>query len=429
MNWLKPRSLEQLLTIKLLILSLPGAVFLALLEYQADLHWQWIIVSEFALLIFIIWSVLTIKYQVMRPFVRAGLHLDAVKQEDYHQFAKTSFDQGKVKDFHLQLNELSHHLQQQKSRYDQHVFLVYQLIGQLATPVMVFNQKQQLTFANNAFSHLYKQPWQVFRFAKTKQLGIEFDGHQWQWQNDSQHKWQIKHSEFINNGESHQLLVFIDIESALRANQLEAWQQIIRVLGHEIRNSLTPVSSMAESLADKCLIEKDKRALDVISERCFHLQQFVDRYTTISRQLSITRQKISVDELVYSITKLFEDFTIELEQSVDTIWADLSLIEQVLINLIKNAQEANATNVQLSFSEHEQHFIIEVVDDGHGFANLDNLFVPLYSTKVDGQGIGLSFCKNIIEQHQGVIELHNNAKQKGVTVIIILPINNRINNA
>ncbi len=421
MNWLKPRSLEQFLTVKLLILSLPSAIFLALLEYQAALHWQWIIVSEFALLIFIIWGIVTTKYRVMRPFVRAGLHLDAVKQGDYNQFAKPSFEQGKVKDFHLQLNELSEQLQQQKSRYDQHVFLVYQLIGQLSTPVMVFNQKHQLTFANDAFSQLYKQAWQVFRFASAKQLGIAFNGDQWQWQNDSQHKWQVKHSEFISNGESHQLLVFVDIEAALRANQLSAWQQIIRVLGHEIRNSLTPVSSMAESLADKCLIERDKKVLEVISDRCFHLQQFVDRYSTISKPIEVKCQRVSVNELIQSLKKLFANFSIEVEKSVDFIWADLGLFEQVLINLVKNSQEANATNVQLSFSEHEQHFIIELVDDGHGFANIDNLFVPLYSTKNDGQGIGLSLCKNIIEQHQGIIELHNNNKQKGVSVIIILP--------
>ena len=413
-------SLEKFLSIKLFIFSLPSIIFLALFEWQAGIHWQWIIVSIFALLLFIIWSIAVIKFRVMRSFTRAGLHLDAIKQENYNQFAKSSFSQGKVKAFHQQLNQLSEHLQDQKSSYDQHIFLVYQLIGQLDSPVMVFNQKQKLSFANDAFFVLYKQPWQMYRQSSPEHLGLSFDGSSWHYQRANK-KWQVKHSQFIENGEMHQLLVFIDIESALRDGQLQAWQQIIRVLSHEIRNSLTPVSSMAETLADKCLIERDKKVLEVITERCQHLQNFVDRYSTLSANNEIKRQKISIKELSESLSKLFNNLPMVFDYSVEFLWADLVLFEQVLINLIKNAIEADATKLQINFSEHEQHFIIEVIDDGHGFSNMDNLFVPLYSTKPDGQGIGLSFCRNVIEQHQGVIELENN-EEKGVTIMIILPV-------
>jgi len=417
---LKINSLEKFLSIKLFLIALPGLIFLALFEWQAGIHWQWIVVSSFALLLFIIWSIAVIKFRVMRAFTRAGLHLDAIKQEDYNQYAKSSFPQGKVKAFHQQLNQLSEYLQHQKSSYDQHIFLVYQLIGQLDSPIMVFNQKQKLSFANDAFFVLFKQPWQMYRQSSPEHLGLHFDGTYWHYQRANK-KWQVKHSQFIDNGETHQLLVFIDIESALRDGQLQAWQQIIRVLSHEIRNSLTPVSSMAETLADKCLIERDKKILEVITERCQHLQNFVDRYSTLSNKKEINRQSVSIEELCQSLSKLFVNFPITFDFSVTSLWADLVLFEQVLINLIKNAKEAEATNLQINFSEHEQHFIIEVIDDGHGFANMDNLFVPLYSTKSDGQGIGLSFCRNVIEQHQGVIELHNN-EVKGVTIMIILPI-------
>jgi len=420
MNLFKINSLEKFLSIKLFLFAIPSLVFLILFEWQSGLHWQWIIVSSFALIIFILWYSAVIKYQVMRSYIRAGLHLDAIKQEDFNQFAKSTFAQGKVKEFHQQLNQLSDHLQNQKSSYDQHIFLVYQLIGQLESPVMVFNQKQLLSFANDAFSQIYNRPWQVYRQSSPEHLGLKFDGHSWHYQADN-NKWQIKHSQFIDNGESHQLLVFIDIESALRENQLQAWQQIIRVLSHEIRNSLTPVSSMAETLADKCVIERDKKILEVITDRCLHLQSFVDRYSTLSQQIELSWHKISIDDLCQSLSKLFNNFPISFDYAIKHIWADVTFFEQVLINLIKNAIEADASNLQINFSEHQQHFIIEVVDDGHGFANLENLFVPLYSTKSDGQGIGLSFCRNVIEQHQGVIELHNN-EEKGVTIMIILPI-------
>ena len=221
-------------------------------------------------------------------------------------------------------------------------------------------------------------------------------------------------------------MVFINIESALRENQLNAWQQIIRVLGHEIRNSLTPVSSMAETLADKTLIARDKMVLNTITERCQHLQTFVGRYATLSQQVNLSCQYVSVEGLCLAVNKLFKDIEISVDDKVSEIWADLTFIEQVFINLIKNAMEANAKQVQINFTEHEQHYIIEVVDNGHGFSNLDNLFVPLYSTKSDGQGIGLNFCRNVIEQHQGVLELDNN-EENGVTVMIILPVPNTAN--
>jgi len=404
--------------------SLPSVVLLALFEWQLQLQWQWIVISEFILFLTIFWGIAVIKFRVMRSYTRAALHLDAIKQEDYNQFAKSSFKQGKVKEFHLQLNQLSDHLQTQKSRYDQHIFVVYQLIGQLDSPILIFNKKQQLSFGNEAFFHLFKQPWQMFRHATPELLGLCFDKGSWRFNSSNQNsKWQVRHSEFIEEGETQQLLVFINIESALRESQLNAWQQIIRVLGHEIRNSLTPVSSMAETLADKSLIARDKMVLNVITERCQHLQNFVARYATLSQNVNLACQFVSVNDLCHAVTKLFDGINIAVEDNVDQIWADLTFIEQVLINLIKNAKEANAKQIQLKFTEHEQHYIIEVIDNGHGFANLDNLFVPLYSTKADGQGIGLNFCRNVIEQHQGVLELDNN-EVAGVTVMIILPIPN-----
>ena len=367
----------------------------------------------------------------MKSFTRAALHLDAINQEDYNQFGKSAFPEGKVSEFHLQLKQLSEKLQTQKSHYDQQAFLVYQLISQLDTPVLIFNEKQQLTLGNEAFYYLFKQPWQMFRHATADLLGLHYNDGNWKFIDQAkQNRWQIRHSEFIDDGENHQLLVFIDIEPALRESQLNAWQQIIRVLGHEIRNSLTPVSSMAETLADKATGEREKMILGVITERCLHLQSFVNRYSSISQQLQINCQWLSIQHVVKSVSGLFTDVAITLNSSVDDFWADGEFIEQIFINLFKNSKEAGAKKISVNLALQDQYYIIEVVDNGHGFSNLTNLFVPLYSTKPQGQGIGLSFCRNIIEQHHGVMELHNNDEnetgQQGVTVMMILPKPNKI---
>lgn len=418
----KTNSLERYLQFKLLWFCLPTALFFALWAWQIELKWQWILLGELLLVLACLWFNASIKTRVLKAFTRATLHLDAIAQEDYNQFAKSSFSSGKVKEFHVQLKKLSEQLQQQKSHYDQQAFLVYQLIAQLEAPILVFDHKQQLVFGNEAFAHLFKRPWQMLRHASAEFLGLELADNHWQFLDGSLRKrWQIRKSEFIDDGQTHQLLVFIDIESALRENQLNAWQQIIRVLTHEIRNSLTPVSSMAETLLDKADNERDRRVLNVITERCSHLQSFVSRYSSLSQQYQLNCQWLSVEHIIKSVANMYESLNISITGTADKVWADGEFFEQVLINLIKNAQEAGAKNVSLHFDRQEQFIVIDVVDDGHGFNNLENLFVPLYTTKPQGQGIGLSFCRSIIEQHHGVLELHNNEKQ-GVTVMIILPI-------
>lgn len=423
MALLKAKTLESYIQVKLISLCLFIMVLLALLAWQIGLDWQWIAIFEFGIFFLNFWFVVNFKRTILSAFSRASLHVDAIIQEDYNQFAKSPFASGKVNDFHLQLKQLSEQLQSKKSHYDQHAFLVYQLISQLDTPVLVFNEKHQLTLGNEAFIHLFKQPWQMLRHASSDLLGLHYAHQQWCFLDKAtQKQWQIKHSEFIDDGEMHQLLVFINIEPVIRESQLQAWQQIIRVLGHEIRNSLTPVSSMAETLADSASNKRDKMVLDVIAERCLHLQSFVDRYSSISNKLQLNCQWLAVSDLVTTVSSFHNGLNIESSSRIDNIWADKALLEQVLINLLKNAKEAKATNVTLNFATQNNSLLIEVIDNGHGFANLDNLFVPLYSTKPQGQGVGLSLCRNIIEQHNGIVQLHNNKKELGVTITILLPI-------
>ncbi len=452
MTWLKTNSLERYLSYKLWYLALPSLLLWLGFSYYIQLPVWGVLLGFVILLLLALQLISAVKQVTKASFNRAILHLEAVNQEDYNQHGKAPFTTGSVGEFYQQLKQLSEKLQQQKSRYDQHAFLVYQLITQLDTPILVFNEKQQLTFGNDAFYHLYGQPWQMFRHASPQLLSLALSStsstplenvqspnveseksqpekaqkntnkeQKWQFTSaEKKQKWQIRQSEFIDGGQRHQLLVFIDIETALRANQLNAWQQIIRVLGHEIGNSLAPVSSMAESLASKANNERDKMVLEVITERCQHLQHFVNRYGELAKPLQISPKNIRITPWFLGIKQLYENIDFTLDANIEQLWADETLLTQVFINLCKNAQEANATQITLKVRKTAQCFDMILVDNGHGFSNLDNLFVPLYSTKQNGQGIGLNFCRNIIEQHHGSITLANNTK--GVTVTIKLPI-------
>ena len=290
---------------------------------------------------------------------------------------------------------------------------------------MVFDQHPQLTYANSAFNELFPQPWQIFRHSSPGLLGLECVDEHWRFKDpERDNKWQIRHSEFIEKGKTHQLMVFVNIESALRKNQLDAWQQLIQVLGHEIRNSLTPVSALAQGLSAKAEQGREKQALTVINERCQHLQEFVSRYASITKPFQLNCQMLSVANMAKRMQGLLKDISLKVTIKAESFWADPAFIEQVLLNVIKNANEASkpGETITLSFGESSTDSLIEVIDKGHGFANLDNLFVPLYSTKQHGQGIGLSFCRNIIEHHNGTIHLTNNTDTAGVRVSISLPL-------
>ena len=440
MNYFNLNSLERYVISRISLLCLPFPLLFAWWAQAYDLATDLLLLVEFLLILCLTLFIFTFKKRILASFDRATLHLEAINNEDYKQFAKPAFTQGKVREFHQQLNKLSTHLQQQKSRYDQHAFLVYQLIEQLNTPMLVFNVKGQLSFANAAFHQLYNQPWQMFRHGSHDLLGLEESEQGWRFKESTRNKqWQIRQSVFEDSEDLHQLLVFVNIESALRASQLDAWQQIIRVLSHEIRNSLTPVSSLAESLSERLNNsvqgksqeqidknnERNKQALSLITDRCLHLQNFVERYASLSKTSQLNSQWLDVQQIISRMTGLFQQMTFETKIKTDKIWADAAFFEQVLINLFKNAVEADADKIELEISTVQQFCEIKITDNGHGFGNIDNLFVPLYSTKPQGQGIGLSFCRNIIEQHHGTIELINNKSIKdatGVTISILLPL-------
>jgi len=368
--------------------------------------------------------------KVLIAFRRASVQLEALQHQDYSLFARPVFSSGKIAEFHQQLNNLGDSLQQHKSHYDQQLFLLYRLIDQLNTPILVFDHRQQLSYANAAFAELFGRPWQALRHAMPSLLGLVSDP-EWQFSDPAKaQQWQIRHSRFLDQGQSHQLLVFINIQAALREGQLQAWQKLIRVLSHEIRNSLTPVAALTQSLQGKITSEREQQALALIGERCQHLQDFVSRYAELHKPLHLQPQRLKAQALFQRLTALFPESELQAKGLQIELWADSVFLQQALINLIKNAIEASPSGsaIEIVFSQREQDngtdhktcHEIRIIDSGQGIANADNLFVPFYSTKTQGQGIGLSLSRHIIEQMGGQLTLSNNASGVGACALIQL---------
>lgn len=429
-NTIKPSCLYQSSLERSLIgFALLSGLFAALGSYLIAQYFALSIVTSagFSLLFLGIYFKLFIRTykKVINSFNRNHAHLDAILNEDYNQLVKPSYQAGSIHQLQQSLISLSEELFKKKSRYDQHVFLVYQLIEHFNVPIMVLDQHNKLNYANNAFSEFKQTQWQTLRYSSAEQLGLTKQDAHWQFSDViTAQQWQIRHSEFIEQGSCHQLIVMIDITSALRENQLQAWQQIIRVLGHEIRNSLTPVTAMAENLAVKLTEPRQVQALNVISERCNYLNEFVTRYGDINKPLALNIVEIDTAAFLKQVSAIYPDAEFSCVANATTFKADRTFIHQVMINLIKNAIEASTPPVKIALSIHQQGRVncITVDDNGQGLANPDNIFVPFYTTKQHGQGIGLSFCRNVIEQHHGSLNLANKEKHLGVIATILLPV-------
>lgn len=371
-------------------------------------------------------------HKIITPFYSLTNLVEAIRLEDYSLRTREQYQSGILHSLNQEVKNLSEDLQQRKQVYDQHTLLIYHLIEQLDTPIAIFNQKYQLSHANGAFTQYIGQPWQSKRLSTSRSLGLSINkDNLWSFNNESESlRWQLKQSQFIQDEKTYHLVVLTNIEKLLRKNQQDSWQQIIRVLSHEIRNSLTPIKSLAQTLVElPSQPDNAKQALQVIVERSIALQEFVNRYGDISQRFSVEKKSFACEPFTDMLVALFPNQKINTEIKTETIWADPLLLKQVIINLLKNAIEActnhEETNINLAMSlqsnhKNEREIVIEVTDNGQGIANIDNLFVPFYTTKGNGHGIGLSLCQNIIEQHQGRLILTNN-KNKGATAKITLP--------
>jgi len=239
---------------------------------------------------------------------------------------------------------------------------------------------------------------------------------------------------FLSEGKKHQLYMLTNAERLLMEKERKAWQSLLRVLSHEINNSLTPIATISQSMQKKLQqadTELNKSALlagiSIINERADSLSGFIASYSQLSHLPRPNKCLFKLVTMVESISVFYPDCKIicAIEDNVQ-IEADKSQFEQVMINLFKNAVEAMNNNeekiIEISSSQQGQWQYISIKDYGEGIANLDNLFVPFYSTKAQGSGIGLALCRQIMFNHNGQIKLCNREGGVGVLAILSLPV-------
>ncbi len=422
------RSLESDLTIFLTLIALTIYFLLTISLYLSDVS-ALLLASGVFFAVLLTIPLFAVSYlRIIAPLRKYTSVIENVRNEEYSLKIKSKYKRGVIAQLQEEVTQLSSDLQLKKDRYHQHIFLIYRLIEQLDTPVMVFKHDLRLEHANTAFGSWLGKPWEAAKGYSAQSFGLEqISVEKWVFlKPEKHHEWQIKNSRFIDNNEEFHLVILNNIEKEAREIQVDSWHQIIRVMSHEIRNSLTPIQSLSQSLIDLPDIgERYKSVLEVIYNRSKSLQVFIDNYACLSNKLEPRKEILYSADICNRLKALFSDVPLSYRIEVDTVWADSVLLDQVLINIIKNANDAQASincneDIMISFSDTRAYTRIIVSDHGCGISNPENLFVPFYTTKKNGKGIGLMFSRNIVEKHGGKLSLENR-KSNGVDAIISLP--------
>lgn len=442
----KRRPFEAHLIRLVLLASLPLLLLLLWMMVLANISiWLILLTGLFGSLM-ILYASYSIYQKISYQFRSISNLLEALIQGDYALRARSDQSGGALDELVSAMNDLAQGMSQQRWESVESQLLLRTIIEHIDVAIIALTQNNQIRFSNPAADHLLQlhntssnqQLLQQLAFVQELTSGchqlVELSlGYQ-------QGRFNVYIEEFRDAGKQHKLLFITDMRSLLRTEERKAWQDLIRVISHEINNSLSPIASISQTL--KRLIERDARGetlaedlregLHIISERAIGLSQFVESYKQLAKLPEPQIQPLAIRPLVEKIVALFNHTAIEIETETNfTLQLDPIQFEQVLINLIKNAVEATAlTNpssiIKIRWAVSHQFFKLDICDQGTGISNPNNLFVPFYSTKKQGSGIGLVLSRQIIEAHNGRLTL-SNQDSGGCCASIELPVLARVN--
>ncbi|MBM7072552.1 HAMP domain-containing histidine kinase [Shewanella sp. 202IG2-18] len=281
-------------------------------------------------------------------------------------------------------------------------------------PIVILNAQKQLIFFNQAFYQKINLP--LIEGMSIDEIGFEIEAGLIR-HSVFDESWQLKMFKFDSN----YIVMAQSIADELQHNRFQVQQQLIRVLSHELNNSLTPMASLADTLLDLPELPQDttRKALARIKDRSETLLTFVSSFKYSNNIPEATVKRLDLSRLVSKISNEYElDFVFQGES---VLVADSILFERLMINLMKNAKEASATKLDISNFNEGSNQIVSITDNGKGFQNLQNTFTPLYTTKASGEGLGLFLCKEIVARHNGDISAVNVAQGAKISIKIPQP--------
>ena len=431
-------NFEHRVLTRALLVSLPAFCVAIYFLWRTDLSplTRWTVLILMAALASL--TALSLRNLVLRPLRTVSNMLSAIREEDYSVKARGGGHHDALGQLVLETNALAEALRERQDRDIEASALMKQVMIEIEVAIFIFDLSGHLRMANRAGEQLLGKPSEEIVGRAAEELGLEpylktadlrdvqasFGGREG--------RWQIHARAFRERGVPHTLLLVSDVSHALRTEEREAWQRITRVLGHELNNSLAPIKSIAGTL--KSLTERQElpaewkadvlRGLDVIVTRSDSLARFMQGYTRLARLPVPTKATVNVPELVAHAAAADGRLRVEVEPGPEVnVSADRDQLEQVLINLVKNAIDATLASrgkVDVGWLVADQRVEIYVRDEGEGITNSANLFVPFFTTKPGGSGIGLALSRQIAEAHGGTLSLENRRDRLGCIATLTL---------
>jgi nitrogen fixation/metabolism regulation signal transduction histidine kinase len=422
----KSTSYERKLNKKLALLVLFQLIGLLFFCLHSDWNLAKLMTVVIPLVVATLWVSSDIFKTVLDVFNTFHSSLEHINKGSYNSTPYLNYQQGALSSLSLEYQRLQKRLQENSFGEQKEAFVVYQLIEQLDTPVLLFDHKRLLIKANKTSASFLGKDWRMVKGASLSDVGLKLNINGQVTCNKTEQNWSVKSCISTMGNNQFYLVVLQDIGQALREKELSSWQQLIKVIGHEVRNSLTPIYSLSNALADTHKSDDaTHQALMVIANRSKSLQEFVNNTTKLSDIAQPQPSNIELHQLLHDCCSLIGifDYSINSEINSNSVNADKAQLEQVLINLLKNAQESTEKqeSIQISINQSEDGIIIAISDQGVGIYESNNLFTPFYTTKKTGSGIGLPLSKKIIEAHNGRIWVENNKSGQGVTASVWLP--------
>jgi two-component system nitrogen regulation sensor histidine kinase NtrY len=400
---------------------------------------QW----TFTALILTVWIgfALAVRERVERPLQTISNLLAALREGDYSIRARGARGGDALGEVMYEVNELGGTLREQRLGALEATALLRTVMAEIDVAVFAFDGEQRLRLVNRAGERLLAQPVERLLGHRAGDLGLAeclegdaarilrkaFPG--------SDGRWGMRRGIFREHGLPHQLLVLTDLSRALREEERRAWKRLIRVLGHELNNSLTPIRSIAESLESLLACQPPpgdweddmRRGLAVIASRSAALSRFMEAYARLARLPQPRLQSLEVGAWVRRVVGLELRLPVHVLPGPEiTIQADGDQLEQLLINLLRNAVDAaleTGGGVSVGWTATASQLEVWVDDEGPGLSNTANLFVPFFTTKAGGSGIGLVLSRQIVEAHGGSLTLENRQDHPGCKARLSFPLN------
>jgi nitrogen fixation/metabolism regulation signal transduction histidine kinase len=388
-----------------------------------------------------------LRERVVLPLQTVANLLSAMRENDFSIRARGGRRDDPLGEVLIEVNALTDTLKQQRLGALEATALLRKVMEEIDVAVFAFDAEERLRLTNRAGERLLAQAEPRLLGRDASDLGLAgylaapgprvieaaFPG--------GAGRWEIRPSVFRQDGLPHRLLVVADVSRPLREEERQAWQRLIRVLGHELNNSLAPIQSLAGSLGKTLAADPlpgdwrvdMRQGLNVIGSRAEALSRFTGAYAKLARLPQPMPQSLEIRDLIGRVAGFETRLAVAVTKGPSArVFADPDQLEQLLINLVRNAADAaleaggGVTAGWRVIGAGTPKVEVWIEDEGPGISSTTNLFVPFFTTKPGGSGIGLVLCRQIAEAHGGTLSLENRTGGRGAVARLQLPLEARV---